>query len=47
VVGYRDHQTPSIAAAIAECVESGLRRIIAVPYFIQMGGHVRNDLPAA
>ena len=46
-LGYLDLQEPDIAAAISACVGAGVDRVIAVPYFIQLGGHVRDDLPAA
>jgi sirohydrochlorin ferrochelatase len=36
---------PDLAAAIAEGVASGARRIVVVPYFLTMGVHVRQDLP--
>ncbi|HYF65809.1 MAG TPA: CbiX/SirB N-terminal domain-containing protein, partial [Herpetosiphonaceae bacterium] len=46
-LGYLDLQQPSIPDALSACVGSGADRVIAVPYFIQLGGHVRDDLPAA
>ena len=36
---------PDLAAAVAECVAAGARRIVVVPYFLTMGVHVRRDLP--
>jgi sirohydrochlorin ferrochelatase len=39
-------QRASIPDAIARCVASGARRIVAVPYFLHTGTHVCEDLPA-
>jgi len=36
---------PDLAAAVAESVEAGARRVVVVPYFLTMGVHVRRDLP--
>ena len=36
---------PDLAAAVAESVAAGARRIVVVPYFLTMGVHVRRDLP--
>ena len=36
---------PDLAAAVAEAVAAGARRIVVVPYFLTMGVHVRRDLP--
>lgn len=36
---------PDLKGAIAEAVESGLQRIIVVPYFLTLGMHLRRDLP--
>ena len=35
---------PDLAAAVAESVEAGARRVVVVPYFLTMGVHVRRDL---
>jgi len=36
---------PDLAAAVAEFVAAGARRIVVIPYFLTMGVHVRRDLP--
>jgi sirohydrochlorin cobaltochelatase len=41
-----DLNAPSIPDAIDDLVACGVRRLIAVPYFLQLGGHVAEDLPA-
>jgi sirohydrochlorin cobaltochelatase len=46
VVCFMDLNAPSIGAAIDQVVGAGIRRLVAVPYFLQLGGHVRDDLPA-
>jgi len=38
---------PGIPAGIEACVSRGASRILLVPYFLYLGGHVRRDLPAA
>ncbi len=45
-VGYMDLNTPSIPNAIDMLVAQGVQRIVAVPFFLQLGGHVAEDLPA-
>ncbi len=47
VVGFMDLNEPTIGAAIDQVVAAGIARLVAVPYFLQLGGHVREDLPAA
>ena len=46
-VCFMDLNQPSIAEAIDALVARGITTIIAVPYFLHMGNHVRDDLPAA
>jgi len=36
---------PDVSAGMETCVRRGARRILLVPYFLYMGGHVRRDLP--
>ena len=36
---------PDLAAAVADLVGTGARRIVVVPYFLTMGVHVGQDLP--
>lgn len=47
VVCFMDLNDPSIGAAIDAVVASGIKQIVGVPYFLQLGGHVLEDLPAA
>jgi len=44
-VSYLDCNEPTIPAAIDGLVESGASRIVALPYFLHRGRHVRDDLP--
>lgn len=37
---------PSIAAAVAGCVERGVTSIVCVPCFLARGRHVSEDIPA-
>ncbi len=46
-LGFMEVNTPTIAAAAAELVQGGAARIVAAPYFLQLGGHVVEDLPEA
>lgn len=46
-VCYLGLNAPLIAPAIDSLVRRGVARIDAVPYFLQLGGHVAADLPAA
>jgi sirohydrochlorin cobaltochelatase len=45
-VCFMDLNKPSIADAIDHLAERGIRQIIAAPYFLQLGNHVKDDLPA-
>lgn len=36
---------PSIQEGWQQCLESGARRVVAVPFFLFPAGHVREDLP--
>jgi len=36
---------PDVPSGIDTCVRRGAARILIVPYFLYMGGHVRRDLP--
>ncbi len=45
-IGYLDCNQPDIPSAIAQLAESGVGHITALPYFLQVGRHVREDLPA-
>ena len=44
-VGYLELNDPSIPAAAADLVLSGVSRIVALPYFLHLGEHVATDLP--
>ncbi|KPV45426.1 hypothetical protein SE17_44090, partial [Kouleothrix aurantiaca] len=43
---YLDLNAPGIGAAIDSMLAYGIQHIIAVPFFLHMGNHVREDLPA-
>jgi sirohydrochlorin cobaltochelatase len=45
-VCFMDLNTPSIPDAIADMTGCEIRHIIATPYFLQLGNHVKDDLPA-
>ncbi len=45
-VCFMDLNTPSIPAVIDDMTERGIHHIIAAPYFLQLGNHVKDDLPA-
>jgi sirohydrochlorin ferrochelatase len=44
-VGFMELNEPTIPEAIAQCVDSGASKVIAVPYFLHAGTHVADDLP--
>jgi len=46
VVGFMDLNRPSSAGAIDTLSARGISNIIAVPYFLHLGNHVADDLPA-
>jgi sirohydrochlorin cobaltochelatase len=43
---FLDLNKPSIPAAIDRMFERGITHVIAVPYFLHLGSHVAEDLPA-
>ncbi len=45
-VCFMDLNQPSIPDALDALIAQGLEQLVAVPYFIQFGSHVREDLPA-
>ena len=45
-VCFMDLNKPSIPDAIDDLTKRGIRQIIATPYFLQLGNHVKDDLPA-
>ncbi len=46
-LGFMEINVPTIAEAAAQLVQGGATRIVASPYFLQLGGHVSEDLPEA
>lgn len=46
-LGFMELNSPSIPEAAAELATAGAQRIVAAPYFLQLGGHVAQDLPEA
>ena len=46
LVSYLDCNTPTIADGFAQLVAGGAQQIIALPYFLHLGRHVAEDLPA-
>ncbi len=44
-VSYLECNEPSIPNAIDALAAEGMRRMVAVPYFLQLGRHVAEDLP--
>lgn len=36
---------PDLSAAVTQAAETGLRRVIVIPFFLTMGIHLRRDLP--
>ena len=46
-VAYMECNAPTIADAVDEAVEAGAKRVLATPYFLQLGAHVQEDLPEA
>jgi sirohydrochlorin ferrochelatase len=45
-VCFMDLNKPSIPSALDAMVARGMGRIVAAPYFLQLGNHVKDDLPA-
>jgi sirohydrochlorin cobaltochelatase len=45
-VCFMDLNKPSIADVIDSMVARGISHMIATPYFLQLGNHVQDDLPA-
>ncbi len=46
-LGFMELNTPTIPEAAAQLVQGGAKRVVASPYFLQLGGHVAEDLPEA
>ena len=45
-VSFREQHAPNIQKGIDACVAQGAERILLIPYFLYMGAHVLEDLPA-
>ncbi|KAF0219344.1 MAG: cobalamin (vitamin B12) biosynthesis CbiX [Geobacteraceae bacterium] len=45
-VAFREQHSPNIQKGIDACVAQGAQRILLMPYFLYMGAHVLEDLPA-
>lgn len=45
-VSFREQHEPNIQKGIDACVARGAERILLIPYFLYMGAHVLEDLPA-
>lgn len=46
-LGFLDCNTPAIPQALDQCIQSGARRILVIPYFLHKGRHVSADIPQA
>ena len=44
-LAFQDFMTPTLEAAVAQCVARGARHIVLVPLFMAQGGHLKQDLP--
>ena len=42
---FLDIAQPDVQAGLDRCVTQGARRVLFVPYFLYLGGHVGRDLP--
>lgn len=45
--GFLEIATPSIGTCITECIQQGAKSITILPYFLNSGLHVINDIPNA
>ena len=45
-VSFREQHLPNIQQGIDACVAKGAKRVILMPYFLFVGAHVQEDLPA-
>ncbi len=45
-VSFREQHLPNIQQGIDACVSQGAERVILIPYFLFVGAHVQEDLPA-
>jgi sirohydrochlorin ferrochelatase len=44
-LAFLQHAEPGIPAGLEQCVATGVRQVIAVPYFLHAGKHVVSDVP--
>jgi len=44
-LAFQDFMTPTLEAAVAQCVAGGAQRAVVVPLFMAQGGHLKQDLP--
>jgi len=44
---YLEAAPPDVQTGIDRCVARGATRVLCIPYFLFLGGHVRRDLPRA
>ncbi|NOY54270.1 MAG: sirohydrochlorin cobaltochelatase [Deltaproteobacteria bacterium] len=44
--GFLQLNSPTIEEAFDRCVEQGAERVLMIPYFLHMGVHIREDIPA-
>ena len=42
---FLESAQPDLGAALAEASQSGLKRVIIIPFFLTLGIHLRRDLP--
>jgi sirohydrochlorin ferrochelatase len=45
-VGHMELAEPDVAACLARCAASGVRRVAILPLFLVPGRHLEHDLPA-
>lgn len=43
--GFLEISTPSIDQGIEKCIQAGATSIVVLPYFLNSGRHVINDIP--
>ena len=44
-IAFLEITEPDMQTGIDACVEAGAERVLIVPYFLYLGGHVGRDLP--
>lgn len=44
-MGFMEINTPNIVTGVDNLVQQGITEVTAIPYFLQLGRHVVNDLP--